>query len=183
MRERYPGDKSVHPLDQLKREEKQARRSPHLNKRHLPGPDTIDRLDNVNGKYHHEGPYDAALLARNTSWDSSPLAALKDSNAEAIKATPEETLRDALERHRPIDNVAIIPPGMTDRFGRTYDYEEGDDMMIYNGGNFRRWPGIVSDFFSSERLPYSSSPLTLHRNIIPMTSRAKASLPTLSTRP
>ncbi|KAH7060599.1 hypothetical protein B0J12DRAFT_649466 [Macrophomina phaseolina] len=142
LRERYPGDKSMHPLDQIKREQRQARRSPHLNKRHLPGPDTIDRLDNINGRYHHEGPYDAALLARNTSFDSSPLAALRDSNNEAIKATPEETIRDAIERHRPIDNVAVIPPGMTDRFGRTYDYEEGDDMMIYNGGNFRRWPGI-----------------------------------------
>ncbi|EOD49021.1 putative pal1 cell morphology protein [Neofusicoccum parvum UCRNP2] len=110
--------------------------------RHIPGPDTIDRLDSINGKYHHEGPYDAALLARNTSWKNSPLAALEDSNREAIKATPVENIRDAVERHVPIDGVAIVPPGMPDRFGRTYDYEEGDDMMLHNGGNYRRWPGI-----------------------------------------
>ncbi|KAL0257448.1 hypothetical protein SLS55_008261 [Diplodia seriata] len=142
LRERYPGDQSVNPLDQLKREEKLARRSPHLNKRHIPGPDTIDRLDTINGKYHHEGPYDAALLARNTSWETSPLAALQDSNLEAIKATPQENVKNAVERHHPLDGVAVVPPGMTDRFGRRYDYEEGDDMMLHNGGNYRRWPGI-----------------------------------------
>lgn len=162
----------------MKREEKQARRSPHLNKRHLPGPDTIDRLDSINGKYHHEGPYDAALLARNTSWDTSPLAALQDSNAEAIKATPEENVKNAVERHHPLDGVAIVPPGMTDRFGRKYDYEEGDDMMIYNGGNFRRWPGIVSPLLAVAQ-PLL---LTFHRPITPTTSRAKASPPTPSTK-
>ncbi|GME22288.1 Pal1 cell morphology [Neofusicoccum parvum] len=150
-RSRRSGSHGSHPSssprkaenqDQLKREEKRARRSPHLNKRHIPGPDTIDRLDSINGKYHHEGPYDAALLARNTSWKNSPLAALEDSNREAIKATPVENIRDAVERHVPIDGVAIVPPGMPDRFGRTYDYEEGDDMMLHNGGNYRRWPGI-----------------------------------------
>ncbi|KAK8175365.1 hypothetical protein IWX90DRAFT_423996 [Phyllosticta citrichinensis] len=142
LRARYPGDKSTHPLDQLSRENKQAHRSHHLKKRHIPGPDTIDKLDSVMSRYHHEGPYDATLLARNTSWETSPVAALSDSNAEALKATPAENIRDALERHRPIDGVAIIPPGHQDRFGRTYDYKEGDDMMIYNGANFRRWPGV-----------------------------------------
>ncbi|KAF2088379.1 hypothetical protein K490DRAFT_73301 [Saccharata proteae CBS 121410] len=142
LRERFPGDSSTHPLDQLKREEKLARRSPHLHKRHIPGPDTIDRLDTINGKYHHEGPYDAALLARNTSYESSPLAAVAGTNAEAIKATPEENIKDAVERHRPIDGVAVVPSGMRDRFGREYHYQEGDDMMIVDGGNYKRWPGI-----------------------------------------
>lgn len=27
--------------------------------------------------------------------------------------------------------------------GRSYDYEEGADMMIENGGNYKRWPGVV----------------------------------------
>lgn len=143
LRERYPGDKSTRPLDELKREEKLARRAPHLNKRHIPGPDTIDRLDSVNGRYHHEGPYDAALLARNTAWNTSPLAALRDSNEEAIRATPPENIKDAVEKHHPIDGVAIVPPGMPDRFGRTYDYTEGDDMMLHNDGNYKRWPGLV----------------------------------------
>jgi hypothetical protein len=119
-----------------------------LRKHHQPAPDSIDKLD-VFG-YHHEGPYDAALLARNTSWESSPLAAVRDSNNEALKATPRENIIDAVERHRPLDGVAAIPPGQRDRFGREYQYKEGDNMMIVDGGNYRRWPGVVS---STQQLP------------------------------
>jgi hypothetical protein len=112
-----------------------------LRKHHQPAPDSIDKLDVIG--YHHEGPYDAALLARNTSWESSPLAAVRDSNNEAIKATPRENIIDSVERHRPLDGTAVIPPGERDRFGREYNYKEGDNMMIVDGGNYRRWPGVV----------------------------------------
>ncbi|KAF2099888.1 hypothetical protein NA57DRAFT_23334, partial [Rhizodiscina lignyota] len=139
--ERFPGDKSHQPLDMIRRDSKRAHRSPHLRKQHMPGADTIDRLDNVNGAYHHEGPYDAALLARNTSYESSPIAAVQDSNEEALRATPRENVIDAVKRHRPLDGVAVVPPGQQDRFGRMYDYKEGDNMMIVNGGNYKRWPG------------------------------------------
>jgi len=81
-------------------------------------------------------------LARNTSWQTSPVAALSETNAEALRATPAENIRDAVERHRPLDGTAIVPPGSQDRFGRTYDYEEGDNLMITNGGNYKRWPGV-----------------------------------------
>jgi len=97
----------------------------------------------VGGNYHHGGPYDAALLARNTSWESSPIAAVSASNEEALRATPRENIIDALERHRPLDGVANIPPGMPDRFGRVLDYEEGADLQREAGGDYRRWPGVV----------------------------------------
>ncbi|TKA72470.1 hypothetical protein B0A49_06232 [Cryomyces minteri] len=143
--ERFPGDKSHQPLEMLKKDAKAAHRSPHLKKHHLPGADTVDRLDVVTGPYHHEGPYDAALLARNTSFVSSPVAAVEHSNEEALKATPRENIRDAVERHHPLDGVAVIPPGMEDKWGRRYEYEEGADLMREpdaEGGAYRRWPGV-----------------------------------------
>lgn len=136
------------PLESIIKDNKKAHRSPHLNKRHLPGPDTVDRLDPAIGgrSYHHEGPYDAALLARNTSYKSSPVAALEETNSEALKATPKENIQDSVERHKPLDGVAQIPAGMQDRFGRTYDYEEGADLMHEDGPDgpgYKRWAGKV----------------------------------------
>lgn len=148
LKERFPGDESVKPLDIIRRDSKKAHRSPHLRKKHIPGADSIDRLDPTSSMpYHHEGPYDAALLARNTSYESSPVAALADSNREALKATPAENIKEALERHKPLDGVAIVPPGERDRLGRVYNYEEGTDMMRENnpeGGAYKQWPGVVS---------------------------------------
>jgi len=144
---RFPGDQSHRPLDMLKHDAKLANRAPHLRKKHLPGPDTIDSLDTIGGSYHHGGPFDATLLARNTSYPISPIQAVRASNMEALKATPPEKIKDSVERHRPLDGVAIVPPGMPDRSGRTYKYEEGTDMMIEDGGNYKRWPGVVSMVF------------------------------------
>lgn len=148
LKERYPGDRSHEPLDIIRKDSKKAYRSPHLRKQHIPGPDTIDRLDPaIAGRaYHHEGPYDAALLARNTRPDHSPLAALQTSNEEALKATPQESIKDAVDRHKPLDGVASVPPGMPDRFGRTYNYEEGADLMHEDnndGPGYKRWAGKV----------------------------------------
>lgn len=144
LAERFPGDNSVHPLDTIRHENDVASHAPHLKKQHMPGADVVDKLDDVTGGlYHHEGPYDAAMLARNTSNESSPLAALKTSNQETLKATPNEKIQDSLKNHRPLDGVAEIPPGSTDEMGRKYNYEEGTDMMIADGGNYGRWPGVV----------------------------------------
>lgn len=145
--ERFPGDPSVRPLDMIKNERKAADHAPHLHKRHLPGADTIDRLDDAGFRYHHEGPYDAALLARNTSYKSSPVAALAHSNEEALKATPSEKIYDAVKGHRPLEGTADTAPGDTDDLGRTYHYEEGTDMMREDGGtagNYKRWGDVVS---------------------------------------
>lgn len=145
---RFAGDDSHKPLDIIRRDSRKANRSPHLTKRHLPGADTVDRLDvSPTMPYHHEGPYDAASLARNNSFGSSPLAALADSNREALKATPAEKIKDALDRHMPIEGVASVPPGERDSLGRVYNYEEGTDMMRdpnAPGGPYKQWPGVVS---------------------------------------
>lgn len=127
----------------LKHDAVLANRSPHLRKKHLPGPDTIDSLDTIGGSYHHEGPFDATLLARNTSNTISPIQAVRASNMEALKATPVEKIKDSVEKHRPLDGVAAVPPGMPDQSGRVYNYEEGADIMIEDG-NYKRWPGVVS---------------------------------------
>ena len=142
---RFAGDRSNRPLEVLTRENKLAYRSPHLRKKYIPGADSIDTLDNIASPYHHEGPYDATLLSRNANTMRSPVEAVRSTNEEALKATPPEKIQDSLRRHRPLDGVAIIPPGMQDRDGRTYDYEEGTDLMIENGGNYKRWPGVVRD--------------------------------------
>lgn len=131
------------PLDFVRRDTLLAHRSPHLRKKHQPGPDSIDKLDTVGAGYHHEGPYDATLLARNTSFTSSPVEALRGTNREALKATPDEKIQDSLRKHMPLDGTAVVPPGLPDRDGRVYSYEEGTDMMIENGGNYKRWPGLV----------------------------------------
>ena len=140
---RHPGDTSNRPLDVLRHETKRAHRSPHLRKGHVVGPDSIDTLDTIGAQYHHEGPYDATLLARNTGNVNSPIAAVRETNEEALKATPPEKIQDSLKKHRPLDGIAMVPPGETDQMGRRYDYEEGTDMMIENGGNYKRWPGVV----------------------------------------
>lgn len=158
LREKYPGDPSTHPLDTLKREEKSANRSAHLRKKHHHGSDSIDKLDDAAllGAYHHEGPYDAASLARNNSYTSAPVAALAQTNREALRATPRESVRDSLQRHRPLDNVAALAPGQTDAMGRTYHYKEGAEEDIMRdphapGGAYKRYDGVVS-------LPFTSYP-------------------------
>ena len=145
---------SHRPLDQLRKEAKAADRSPHLKKRHMPGADTIDSLDDAvfGAKYHHEGPYDATLLARNTSYTSSPVEAVRGTNAEAIRATPRENIKDALDKHMPLQGTAVIPPGMAGMDGRPMNYEEGADLMREPdaaGGAYKRWADVVCAFPSA----------------------------------
>jgi hypothetical protein len=142
LRERYPGDPSIRPLDTIRNDVNKANRAHHLRKKNFQGADTIDRLDNIGFSYHHEGPYDAANLARNRDPMHSPVAAVKYTNEEALRATPRENIVDSLTKHRPLEGVAIVPPGMEDRFGRVYDYEEGADLMREPGGDYRRYPGL-----------------------------------------
>ncbi|KAF2705177.1 hypothetical protein K504DRAFT_494116 [Pleomassaria siparia CBS 279.74] len=141
LRERYPGDNSVRPLDVLRDDTKKAYRTHHLRKKNFHGADIIDRLDKTGFSYHHEGPFDAANIARNRVWKHSPVAAVQDSNEEALRATPRENIADAITRHRPIEGVASVPPGLPDRFGHVLEYEEGADLQREPGGDYRRIPG------------------------------------------
>lgn len=133
-------------MSQLAKEKAIADRARHVTKHHAVRPDTIDSLDASGmGAYHHEGPYDATLFARNNSWKSSPVAAVVESNNEALKATPNEKVIDSVRGHRPLDGVAAFPPGTQDRNGHVYKYNEGDNMMIEEnagGGPYKRWSGV-----------------------------------------
>lgn len=142
LHSRFEGDRSHRPLEIIKRETKLANRAPHLRKKHHVGSDTIDILDAVGGGYHHEGPFDATLLARNTAFASSPIAAVRDTNLEALKATPREMVNDSIQTHRPLDGVAMVPPGVPDRMGQMFHYEE-TNLMVEDGGDYKRWPGVV----------------------------------------
>jgi hypothetical protein len=148
LAQRYPGDESHKPLDIIRRDSRKASKPHHLKKRSMQGADIIDRLDPAIGgrPYHHEGPYDAASLARNRDPKYAPVAALETTNSEAIRATPQEAIKDSLDKHMPLDGVAVVPPGQPDRLGRTYDYEEGTDMMRegFNGDpGYKQWSGKV----------------------------------------
>ncbi|KAL9033233.1 MAG: hypothetical protein Q9214_007613 [Letrouitia sp. 1 TL-2023] len=125
----------------ISREQKLANRAPHLRKNQHIGSDSIDHLDVAGGVYHHEGPYDVSMLARNAKYKNSPLEAVAVSNQEALKATPKEKVIDSIRQHRPLDGVAMVPPGHSDQGGRYYDYKEGTDVMIEEG-NYKRWPGV-----------------------------------------
>ncbi|CAG9936551.1 unnamed protein product [Clonostachys rosea f. rosea IK726] len=130
-------------LDTIKKEHKTAHR------RHRSRPsqtDIIDSLDTVGGAYHHSGPYDAASASMNTHKKYSPLEAVRDSNMEALKATPPEYIKDSLERNLPLQGTATIPSGYTDLSGNVMQYEEGTDMMrdpTAGGGAYKRWDGIT----------------------------------------
>lgn len=151
LRERYPGDMSHRPLAILTREYRAADRAPHLHNPHRQQPhDTIDALDitgPVPGVYHHGGPFDAAMKARNLNKKYAPVEAVRSTNMEALKATPSEFVQDSLVKHVPLQGTAVIPPGMKDFSGRTMQYEEGADLMREedaDGGPYKRWDHIVS---------------------------------------
>jgi hypothetical protein len=129
-------------------------------------------------------------LARNRDFKNSPLEAVASTNAEALKATPREKVLDSIQRHRPLDGVAFVPPGFPDRYGRVFRYEEGTDMQrdAASGGDLGRWPGIVSLYM--ETLFHRLSPpsiihcspfkrlMSFYRSTFPTISREKANLHT-----
>ncbi|KAK7430904.1 hypothetical protein QQZ08_002432 [Neonectria magnoliae] len=144
--QRFPGDMTHRPLEILRKEARAADRAPHLRRKNIPHTDTIDALDTIGGTYHHGGPFDAALASRNRLKMYSPVAAVHDSNMEAIRATPREYLEDSLRRGRPLQGTAIIPSGQEDFNGNIMVYEEGADLMREPdaaGGAYKRWEGIV----------------------------------------
>ncbi|KAF7559020.1 hypothetical protein G7046_g5146 [Stylonectria norvegica] len=143
--QRFPGDMSHRPLEILKKDHRAADRAPHLRKKSIPVTDIIDALDTIGGTYHHGGPYDATLASRNRNQKYSPVAAVQESNLEAIRATPSEYMADSLNKHMPLQGTATIPSGETDMSGRRISYEEGADLMREPdaaGGAYKRYDGI-----------------------------------------
>lgn len=144
LAERYPGDMSHRPLDMLKRESRAADRR---HRKRFSETDTIDRLDTIGPAYHHGGPFDATLASRNQNKMYSPVAAVRESNMAALRATPRQYIDDSLKRHHPLQGTAILPPGEVDVYGNVMDYEEGADLMREpdaEGGPYKRWDGVVS---------------------------------------
>ncbi|PTD05602.1 hypothetical protein FCULG_00000224 [Fusarium culmorum] len=126
-------------------EARAADRAPHLRRKQMPMTDTIDALDTIGGTYHHGGPYDATLASRNRNKKYSPVAAVEESNREALRATPRENIQDSLKKKMPLQGTAVIPSGERDFSGNTINYEEGADLMREPdamGGAYKRWDGI-----------------------------------------
>lgn len=138
---------SARPLEQIKRETRAANRAPHLRKKNFTGTDQIDVLDNVGigGAYHHDGPYDATLASRNRDKRYAPVEAVKETNMEALRATPYERIQDSLKHHVPLHGTAEVPSGMSDGFGRVMEYQEGADLMRETdapGGPYARYDHV-----------------------------------------
>ncbi|PNY28349.1 Uncharacterized protein TCAP_01727, partial [Tolypocladium capitatum] len=142
LRQRFPGDMSNRPLDMLKADARAADRRPRRRRRHISETDVIDALDTIGGSYHHGGPYDATLASRNLDKKYSPVAAVEDSNLEALRATPRENIVDSLRHHVPLQGTASIPSGGRDMSGNLMRYAEGADLMRepdVDGGAYKRW--------------------------------------------
>ena len=172
---------SHRPLDILRKEARAADRAPHLRRKQMPMTDTIDALDTIGGTYHHGGPYDATLASRNQNKKYSPVAAVEESNREALRATPRANIQDSLNKKMPLQGTADIPSGERDFTGDTINYEEGADLMRERdaqGGAYKRWDDIVSVL----NMTSSGFSLTFNSNTTLMTSRARENLLTHTRR-
>lgn len=176
LNERFPGDMSHRPLDIIKTDTRAAER-PLRHRKRISDTDMIDALDTIGGTYHHGGPYDATLLSRNLDVRTSPVAAVQDSNMEALRATPREYVMDSLQRHIPLQGTSTVPSGSLDYRGSRMSYEEGPDLMREPdapGGPYKRWDDIVTPPSSSAKELFKKC-LRSCRNIIQTTSKEKES--------
>ncbi|KAJ6134555.1 hypothetical protein N7523_000877 [Penicillium sp. IBT 18751x] len=166
----WDGTTEHYPVEPKKRRESQSSvprrsKSQRIYSRNsmLVNPDIIDQLDNVTSySYHHEGPYDAVCAERNLDSKHSPLEAVRESNEEALRATPKDKITDCLNSHRPLDGTAFFPPGHTDINGETYDYQEGPNVVRsdYGLGGYMRQ---TQDRFTDDEIkndPFYLRPLS-----------------------
>ncbi|KAJ5738597.1 hypothetical protein N7493_001752, partial [Penicillium malachiteum] len=145
MRTVKPEEKSKVRPSRRRRAATQSAHPPRL----LYGTDIIDGLDHISPYiFHHEGSFDVASNARNRDLRYSPSEAVKRSNEEALRATPPDKVVDSLNSRRPLDGVAYYPPGLTDRMGQSYDYEEGGNILDEHGifGRFQGKKFTDKDF-------------------------------------
>ena len=103
--------------------------------------DAIDIMDDSvppNLLRHHSGPFDAVTTSMYLSKNKNPLAALEHSTQEVLEATPELSIQDAVKRHVPLQNTAVVEPGQRPRgYEEPLQYEE-ENLL----GNVGRWQGI-----------------------------------------
>ena len=102
--------------------------------------DTIDIMDDSvppNLLRHHSGPFDAVAKSMYLSENKNPLAALEHSTQEVLEATPDVSIQDAIERHMPLQNTAIMEPGQRPFGCDELQYEE-ENLL----GDVGRWQGI-----------------------------------------
>ncbi|EFE40856.1 conserved hypothetical protein [Trichophyton verrucosum HKI 0517] len=109
--------------------------SPHIQ------PDRIDRLDNVAGLYHHEGPYDPVTRERNALPDRAPVQALQSSNQEALNATSNDGGAGNLSQHYPLGGDAVPPPGSRDLTDRFLSFYPRTNVMVEAPAHLQRRAG------------------------------------------
>jgi hypothetical protein len=112
----------VRPLQQISSHQRHARKT-SKSSGNIPQ-DDVDKLD-VTGLlgYHHEGPFDATLAARQVP-GYAPLDAVKYGNSLAMGATSQSKMDEVMRGHIPLDGVASIPPGQRDSTGKLLEYED-----------------------------------------------------------
>lgn len=124
------------PSQELAAHEKLVRKDSRA-RRTIPR-DPIDKLDDILGSYHHEGPFDATLASRQIP-GRAPVEATKIGNSLALAATPNDYVQRALERHEPLDGTSSHASGTTVE-GQRFLYEEED--VERQGGALGRWPEV-----------------------------------------
>ncbi|ORY80395.1 hypothetical protein BCR37DRAFT_393758 [Protomyces lactucae-debilis] len=135
------------PLDQVKSHQRHARKTSKMSG-NIPL-DDIDQLD-VTGLlgYHHEGPFDATLAARQVP-GYAPLDAVQYGNNLAMRATGQSKMDEVMRGHIPLDGVASVAPGERDSTGELLDYEdenvERGEGMDNQGSGARPASGVADD--------------------------------------
>ena len=99
--------------------------------------DSIDKLDDILGSYHHEGPFDATLASRQIP-GRAPVEAVKLGNSLALAATPNAYVQKSLSAHEPLDGTGMVPSGRT-LAGQNFNYDEED---VERQGGMGRWPDV-----------------------------------------
>lgn len=136
-----------HPLPELKTKSRVPDASLGVSRESSPLESIRSSLDLNGVSFYQGGPYDAVLPRRNIDVRYSPLAAVHDSNMEALRATPQHHIKDCLKRHLPLQGTATVPSGGVDMHGNIMEYEEGADLMREPdaaGCAYKRWDNLVS---------------------------------------
>ncbi|RMJ24090.1 Pal1 cell morphology protein [Aspergillus sp. HF37] len=140
--------------------------------------DNIDALDDAAfSLYHHEGPYDAATPARNKIPGQSPVLAFGDPSTDSGKYSHEKCTNN-LDGDSPRTEQVLPPPGVVDRDGRVYEYDDGSnvlyDIMLLQGPKFTDEDFANDPFYAD---PYPKPIKDFQENLAKFGRRVKRKLP------